>query len=254
MLASSIMASKAKKKSSPKSSPKALRDAATYVYCVVKANADSPRVKGSPKGLVGADKPRLVDAADGYWLLASSAPLSLYSGEAIDAKLRDLEWVGGRAAEHEAVVEHAATIGTVIPMKLFTLFANDERAIDHVRKMKKTLDRVVTRIEGCEEWGLQILFDEARAARAAAEEARSKKVVSGTGFLQRKKALDEERRSLGARGAAQVDELYDSLSRTARRAQRRAAPNRELAGRVLLDAVFLVPRPSVKAIKKTVFV
>jgi hypothetical protein len=49
-----------------------------------------------------------------------------------------------------------------------------------------------------------------------------------------------------------VDELYDALAKTARRAQRRAAPNRELAGRVLLDAVFLVPRPSVRKIKATV--
>jgi hypothetical protein len=118
--------------------------------------------------------------------------------------------------------------------------------------MKRSLDRVVERIQGCEEWGLRILFDEARAARAAAEEARAKKVVTGTGFLLRKKALDAERRSAGARGGAEVDALYERLVKIARRAQRRAAPNRELAGRVLLDAAFLVPRASVKKIKATV--
>ena len=64
-----------------------------------------------------------------------------------------------RATEHETVVEHATKLGSVVPMKLFTLFSNDERAVSHVRKMKRSLGRVVDRIADCEEWGLRILFD-----------------------------------------------------------------------------------------------
>ena len=224
---------------------------ATYVYCVVKS-ARAPKLGRGPKGLDGAGKARLLDAGDGYHLLVTTAPLSLYDAAAIDAKLRDIDWVGERASEHEAVVEHASSLGTVVPMKLFTLFSTDERALEHVRKMKKSLDRVVDRIAGCEEWGLRILFDEARAARAAAEEARSRKVASGKDFLLRKKALDDERRTTGARAAERVDELYDRLAKTVKSAQRRAAPNRELQGRVLLDAVFLVPQPAVEKVKATV--
>ncbi len=224
---------------------------ATYVYCVVNS-ARAPKLGRGPKGLEGAGKTRLLDAGDGYHLLVTTAPLSLYDAAAIDAKLRDLDWVGARASEHEAVVEHASSLGTVVPMKLFTLFSTDERALEHVRKMKRSLDRVVDRIAGCEEWGLRILFDEARAARAAAEEARSRKVASGKDILLRKKALDDERRTTGARAAERVDELYDRLAKTVKSAQRRAAPNRELQGRVLLDAVFLVPEPAVEKVKATV--
>ena len=224
---------------------------ATYVYCVVKSPR-APKLGRAPKGLDGAGKTRVLDAGDGYHLLVTSAPLASYDAASIDAKLRDIDWVGARASEHEAVVEHALTLGTVIPMKLFTLFSTDERALDHVRKMKKSLERVVERIAGCEEWGLRILFDEARAARAAADEARSRKVSSGKDFLLRKKALDDERRSTGARAAERVEALYESLARSVKSAQRRAAPNRELAGRVLLDAVFLVPQPAVGKIKSTV--
>jgi hypothetical protein len=224
---------------------------ATYVYCVVKSDR-APKLGRGPKGLEGASKTRLLEAGDGYHLLATSAPLTLYDASAIDARLRDIDWVGARASEHEAVVEHAATLGTVVPMKLFTLFSTDERAVEHVRKMKKSLDRVVDRIAGCEEWGLRILFDEARAARAAAEEARARKVSSGKDFLLRKKALDDQRKSTGVRAAERVDELYERLARTVKSAQRRAAPNRELAGRVLLDAVFLVPQAAVDGVKATV--
>lgn len=224
---------------------------ATYVYCVVKS-ARAPKLGRGPKGLEGAGKTRLLDAGDGYHLVVTTAPLSTYDATAIDAKLRDIDWVGARAAEHEGVVEHAASLGTVVPMKLFTLFSTDERAVDHVKKMKKSLDRVVERIAGCEEWGLRILFDEARAARAAAEEARSRKVTSGKDFLLRKKALDDERRSTGVRASERIDELYERIAKTVKSAQRRAAPNRELAGRVLLDAVFLVPQPAVEEVKATV--
>jgi len=224
---------------------------ATYVYCVVKT-ARPPKLGRGPKGLEGAGKTRVIDAGDGYHLLVTSAPLSMYDAASIDAKLRDIDWVGARAAEHEAVVEHAVSHGTVVPMKLFTLFSTDERALDHVKKMKKSLDRVVDRIAGCEEWGLRILFDEARAARAAAAEARARKVTSGKDFLLRKKALDDERRSTGVRAAERVDDLYERVSKIVKSAQRRAAPNRELSGRILLDAVFLVPQRAVEEMKATV--
>jgi hypothetical protein len=223
---------------------------ATYLYCVVKAEPKRKLRLGGAGGLSGATTPRLIEAGDGYHLVAADAPLRLYDGPAIEVHLRDLEWVGGRAAEHEAVVEEAAALGTVIPMKLFTLFSSDDRALEHVKKMRRSLDRVVDRIAGCEEWGLRVLFDEARAARAAS--TRSKKVTTGREFLMRKKALEDEKRSFGARGRAVVDDLYDRIAKSVRGARRRPAPNRELAGRVLLDAVFLVPTPSVKKVKATV--
>jgi hypothetical protein len=222
---------------------------ATYVYCVVNS-ARAPKLARMPKGLDGMGKPRVVDAGDGFHLIVGTAPLALYDAAAIDAKLRDLDWVGGRASEHEAVVEQAAVLGTIVPMKLFTLFSNDERAVSHVRKIKRSLDRVVERIAGCEEWGLRILFDDVRAARAAT--AARPKVTSGTSFLLRKKALDDERREADARGVTMVDDLYERLDKIARNAQRRAAPNRELAARVMLDAAFLVPKGSVKKLKATV--
>lgn len=224
---------------------------ATYVYCIVRS-ARAPRLVKAPKGLAGTSKPRLLDAGDGLHLVVSTAPLSRYDGAVIDEKLRDLDWVGARASEHEAIVEHALELGTVVPMKLFTLFSSDERALAHVKKIRRSLERITDRIAGCEEWGLRILFDDARAARAAAETARAASVVSGKDFLLRKKALGDERRSAGARGTEAANALFDELSALARSARRRPAPNRELAGRVLLDAVFLFPRAAVRRVKKAV--
>jgi hypothetical protein len=248
--------SAASKKSATTKSAAAARSAATatYVYCMVKASPGAgARPPRAPKGLEGTAKLRELAAGDGYTLLVAEAPLDLYDAAAIDAKLRDLDWVGRRAVEHEAVVEYATKLGTVIPMKLFTIFSNDERALAHVSKMRRSLDRVVERIAGCEEWGLRVFFDEARAARSAASASDAgRRAATGREFLLRKKALDDERRTSSARLATEVDALYERVAKTARQAQRRPVPAQELAGRVLLDAVFLVPKSSVTKIKAAV--
>ncbi len=230
------------------------RGASTYVYCVI-VGPRAPNLVGVPDGLWGTGRPRLVDAADGYRLLVTSAPRALYGAAVIDERLGDLDWVGERATEHEMVVEYATSLGTVLPMKLFTLFSNDDRAKNHVRKLKRSLDRVVDRIAGCDEWGLRVLCDPARAASAAnAAETLSNDSadsVSGTSFLRRKKAFDDERRRAVARRAATVDELYERVAKHARDAHRRAVPS-ELGAGIALDSVFLVPRESVKKLKATV--
>lgn len=241
---------------------------ATYVYCVVKAAAPDAdksgrapildRVGRVPKGLWGTAKPRMLDAGDGYYVLVTSAPLSLYGGAVIDAQLRDLDWVMERANEHEEVVEYATRFGTVVPMKLFTLFGNDERALMHVRKRKKTLDRAVERIAGCEEWALRVLFDPARAARTTSVSARSTRrdktapENAGTSFLLAKKAAGDERRSARARGGAVVEELYEQLGRIVRSARARESPTRDLADQVVLDAAFLVPHALVDELRALV--
>jgi hypothetical protein len=222
---------------------------ATYVYCVVKKAGAKSALGKAPKPMPGAGAARLLEVGDGYVAVVSSAPLAKYSAEAIEKKLEDMKWVGTCGAAHEAVVEHAASVGTVIPMKLFTLFASDERAADHVRKMKRALDRVVTRIAGCDEWGLRVLFDEARAAKA---QPPPKRATTGAGFLQRKKEQADVSRRLTANAKDEVEDLFAHLEKAAKRAVRRAAPSRELVGRVLLDAVFLVPQPKVSAFKSAV--
>jgi hypothetical protein len=235
--------------STKKSAKNAAR--ATYLYCVVRGEARP--IKGT-KGLAGAGAPRALDVGDGYHVVVSDVPLSLYSAEAIEAKLHDLEWVGAAASGHEAVVESAGQNGTVVPMKLFTIFSSDERAAAHVGKMKKSLAKVVAKIAGCEEWGLRILFDEAGAAKASAKRAaaKPKAPVSGTSFLLRKKESDQLRRRLTSAAKEEVDELFVRLEQTAKNAVRRPPPSRELAGQVLLDAVFLVPGTRTAKFKSTV--
>ena len=191
---------------------------------------------------------------DGYGLVVAHAPLALYDAAAIEANLGQLDWVAERASEHELVVEHAMKLGTVVPMKLFTLFSTDERATAHVHRMKKSLGPVVDRIEGCEEWGLRIAFDRRRTTSrpGPSRSGTAAGTASGTAFLRQKRQLEDERRREEIDGTADAQALLDLASREARSVRVRQQPGDDLGTSILVDAVLLVPRRAGKRLVELV--
>jgi hypothetical protein len=217
-------------------------DRATYLYCLLHAPR-TPRLRGTPAGLPGLGPPRVVPVDDGLWLVAADAPLDRYGAPVIERNLRDLAWVSRCALGHEAVVERAARQGTVVPMKLFTLFHSDARALAHVRRGRRRLDRILARVAGRQEWGLRLLLDETRARRrAAAPAARGAGAGGGTRFLLRKEAEHGAVRRLAAAGRREAARLFRALGHLADAARRRDATADPPGARLLLDAAFLVRR------------
>ena len=145
---------------------------------------------------------------------------------------------------HEAVVEHFRDAPALLPLKLFTLFASDERALAHLRESREQLDRVLDRVAGRVEWGVRVRLDEARAREALAAESRQATAAagSGTSFLLRKKQEQEASRDLAGRLRAEVDAGWADLAAQAAEAVRRQpATAPEQGGKVFLDAALLVP-------------
>jgi hypothetical protein len=238
----------------------------TYVYGVVRAGAEL-RLGATPRGLPRAGPPRLLDVGGGLWAVVADVPLERYGEHAIARGLQDLRWVSACALAHEAVVEHAAALGPVVPMKLWTIFAGDERARAHLAKARARVARVLQRVAGCQEWGVRLHLDRARAVamslaragggggrgRAAAGRSNGRRgaaASSGRAFLLRKKAQADAVQALatGARDAA--ERVHAGLARLARADQRRAPAASAAAnvgavavagGSVVLDAVYLVP-------------
>lgn len=219
---------------------------ATYLYCLVRA-PERPSLAGVPQGLPGLSPLRTLDAGNGLWLIAASAPLPQYGSEEIQRRLSDLSWVSDRALAHEAVIEHFASTGAAVPMKLFTLFSSDERAVAFIRDDRERLDRVLDRVDGQVEWGVRVRLDDARAREVLAAEAResAKGQSTGTAFLLRKKLEQDASRELAGRLRSEMDTVFAELATEASEAVRREpAASPESGGRLLLDAAFLVPRGS----------
>jgi hypothetical protein len=226
--------------------------AATYLFCLVHA-ARRPSLAGAPRGLPGLGPVRLIPAAADLWLVAAEAPLEHYGSAAIESQLRDLEWVALRGAAHARVVEYFARRLTTLPMKLFTLFNDDARAVAHVHGAEARIRRVLQRVDGCREWGVRVRLDPTLVRERA--ESRPKAAVSsrrsGTGFLLAKKRERDVAREVLREGRAAVEEAFEELAGLAEATHRRSAT--ELDGtRVVLDAALLVPTRQLPRFKRSV--
>ena len=222
---------------------------ATYVYCVVAAPR-APRRARSPAGLPGAGRVRLLDLDRGLYLVAADVPLARYGEAAIERGLSDLDWVSRAAVAHEAVVESFIDATAVLPMKLFTIFNNDARAIEHVRADRSRLDALVKRLANHHEWGIRVVLDRTGAAKAAASTREKMPSRSGSAYLSKKKAQRDAAIELADRARDAVAALYDRLAAASRVARRRTASELPAqGGSLLLDAAFLVPRSRSKTFR-----
>jgi hypothetical protein len=213
---------------------RASADAATYVYCIV-ARTRRPAVKPVP-GVPGAGSIRLLALGRSAWAVASTVPLETYGPGRLDSRLQDLEWVSRVALGHEQAVEQFVRMRdtTVVPLKVFTLFSDDERAVLELDGRRRQWLDAVRRIRGCTEWGVRVIGMSSAPTRAPRS-----RPDSGVAFLTAKKRALDDARSRAAASAGAADRVYAQLSRAARASRRLEAPAQAVRP-PLLDAAFLV--------------
>jgi hypothetical protein len=210
----------------------------TYIYGVVQA-ARAPSLAGVPVGLSGAGRPRALRAGPDRWVVVADVPLEQYGERALAGGLRDLDWVASRAMSHEAVVEHLAKRAPVVPMKLFTIFLTDDRAIDDIEAARKTIDSAFRRISSAAEWSVRV-FGAGDGASAVHSARGSSAARSGAAFLRLKKKAKDERRAAAVRAARVVTAAHRALARIARASRVKPPVDGEAGARLLLDAAYLV--------------
>lgn len=225
---------------------------ATYVYCVVSAPR-RPRVPAA-RGLPHSSAVRVLDVDHDLYLVVADVPTKEYGEAAINRRLSNLEWVSRAAVAHEAVVESFAEADAVVPMKLFTIFTNDRRAVERVLGDRRRISSVIRRVARQQEFGIRVVLDRPAALRRRAAsrrtDARTNSTATGAGYLARKKAERDAAVELVEHARETVAALYDRLASRSRQAKRRSAS--ELPGEggpLLLDAAFLVPRARARAFR-----
>jgi hypothetical protein len=219
-------------------------------------SARTPDLRSAPRGLPSTGRPRAVAAGQALWLIVADAPLPHYGEEALGRVVRDLEAVSRCAVAHSAVIAHCAGRGPVLPLRLLTLFASDERALAEVRRRRAAIERRLTHVAGRAEWGVQVRLatQGGRPARRARTRARRQTagLSPGTRFLELRRQERESTRGLADEARTAVAGLYRALARRADDARQR--PPVAVDGRpaLLLDAAFLVPRVRAAASRQAV--
>jgi hypothetical protein len=211
-----------------------VRAKATYIYCVIQADR-KPRLGKWPSGLPGLGAGRLLDAGQGLWIVAADAPLPRFGEASIQRGLRDLDWLSRCAVAHEAVVESWLRARAVVPMKLFTIFDSDARALADIGGKRERLEAIIRRIGGKREWGVRVK----RVGVAARQPMR--RVTTGVGYLAAKKQVRDAEQEMAARGQSRVNRAFAALSAVADESERRQpAAGDNQPSSLLLDAAFLV--------------
>jgi hypothetical protein len=211
----------------------------TYVYCVLAARKP-PQLPRGVSGPPGAGRPRLIPLKPGRYLAVSDAPLDRFGQEQIGAYLSDLQFVSRAAVAHEAVIASLlARSDAVVPMKLFTIFASDDRALDQTLSDWTRVERVLRRVTHQVEWGVRLSLDGRRRSKSPD----AGKVARGIDYLRAKRRIQAAGAERARNDRRHVTAALRALSAVATDARRREIAN--AAGdkqRLLMDAAFLVPR------------
>jgi len=215
-----------------------MNESATYVYCIVHRMRRPAATK--LQGVPDAGPARLLALSRSAWAVAADVPLAIYGPGQLDARLRDLDWVSRVAVGHAGAVERFAKMrdATVVPLKVFTLFSDDERAVRELDGGRRQWLDAIRRIKGCTEWGVRLTASTPAPFRGSRD-----RVDSGTAFLAEKKRARDEARARALEAARAAEDAYARLSRVARETRRREAPA-QATHPPLLDAAFLVPADS----------
>lgn len=181
--------------------------------------------------------------------MVSDAPLDRFGEEQVGAYLADLQWLSRAAVAHEAVITSLlARSDAVVPMKLFTIFASDERAVAQTLADWTRVERALRRVTDQVEWGVRLSLDERNQAKPAAPA----KAASGVDYLRAKRRIQAAAVEQGQNHRRQVTATLRALSAIATDAKRREIMNASDDKRLLMDAAFLVSRKRTLRFRTTV--
>ena len=220
-----------------------------YVYAVIAPDAGAVDLAGGIR-----DAPvRIVESEpDGLRALVSDVPLDEFGDDALKRNLNDLSWVSATAVAHEAVVEAAMRDATLVPMRMCTIFLDDDAVRDMLRREAATLGDALARLRGAHEWGVKVIADREAFAAAIADEGDTQGSMpggvggsgEGAGYFAALRLDRVAREEVAAALDERTREIHESIAALATDSRLRPPSNRELGGYegdMVLNGAYLVP-------------
>jgi hypothetical protein len=225
-----------------------------WAYCVTRAS-DPPPITG----VHGSSVERLED--DGLAVLASRVPLSEFGEEPLRRNLNDLDWLERVARQHETVLEHALETGTIVPLRICTIFADEDGAARMLSEQRSAFDTALDFLDGRQEWGVKLTVDRAAleaAARERAPDAFDQELEgrsAGGAYMLRRRQERQLREAADRLAGGLAEDVHARLQDWAADAVVNPPQNPELSGHegdMLLNAAYLVEAAKVERLHELV--
>lgn len=208
-----------------------------WLYAVSRDPA--PAVLGDLAG-VAAEAPRFVAAA-GLAAVVGDVPLSAFGEEALTRNLEDLDWLAAVARAHDSVIVSLVDRGPAIPMRLATVYHDDDRVRRLLENRAVEFARALDQVAGKTEWGVKIFLAPAPDAVPAAASPSPR--GAGAAYLARRRAALDSREHQERCGVEQANRAHTVLAALAVEARTHPPQSRALAGedgRMILNGAYLV--------------
>jgi Gas vesicle synthesis protein GvpL/GvpF len=225
-----------------------------WAYCITRAS-DAPAVDG----VQGSQVERVEEG--GLAVLVSRVPLSEFGEDALRRNLNDLDWLERVARDHEAVLERALEDGTIVPLRICTIFADERGAARMLAEQRSALDTALDVLDGRQEWGVKLTVD--RAALEAAARDRAPDVSdeelegrsAGGAYMLRRRQERQLREAADRLAGGIAEDVHARLQDWATDAVVNPPQNPELSGHegdMLLNAAYLVEAAKVERLHELV--
>ena len=166
----------------------------SYAYAVGHAGPGLDAAVGPVTGVAGV--PLRTVSSGGLAAVVCSVPEAEFSEAGLKEQLEDLDRLEALARSHHAVVDSLATQTTILPLRLATVYLDDERVAGMLADSSTGLRALLDRLRDHVEWGVKVYADPSASASetSASETSASAGQVEeaaespGRAFLQRRRA------------------------------------------------------------------
>jgi hypothetical protein len=230
-----------------------MADSVVYLYAVT--DAAPAEEHGEEPDLAGVDgvPVRRVVSGDLAAVVSSVDP-TRFSEEALRRSLEDLQWLERTARAHNAVVTAVARSGPIAPVRLATVYLDDENVRALLDERAAEFTAALDRIRGRAEWGVKGF-----AVRSKGEGDASLQVTEepkpGTAYLMRRRT-ERDRAARGLQDAAEAAEaVHREMSACAVASRRYQPQDPRLSGRreeMVLNVAYLVDEAGADALRRLV--
>jgi hypothetical protein len=223
----------------------------TWAYGVFAGRASDALLARFPR-LPDAGAPRAIALGSELFVIAASVPRLPFEAGTLEERLQDVAWVGAYATAHHEVIQRLGNRGTVLPLRLFTVFDSDESAKKTLGRSHRRLAALAKRVGTRSEWVLRVhrpAFTTATATKPGDTEAPAVKraTASGTAFLRGKADARRQNVARARMIDAGVAMLISDLASLADETVERAV---EAGTSALAEAAFLIDKGEIADFKR----